>query len=268
MISVPIIKNTGFDFVIMTVRPKKYLGQHFLKDAQTAEQIVSFLSPEKNILEIGPGKGILTQFLFRLKDNNVKVIEIDGEAVQHLSKIFPDRVGDIIYGDFLEMDLKNIFREPYSIIGNFPYNISSQILFRVLENKEQIPEVVGMFQKEVAKRIVSPPGNKDYGILSVLVKAFFETEIVLTLDENEFSPPPKVKSAVVRMRRNYSNKLTSSEHDFFKVVKTAFNQRRKKLRNALSSMIIHKNSSLPYLDLRAEALSWQKFDELTAAITS
>src|SRR5262249_32667624 len=155
----------------MTVRPKKYLGQHFLKDTAIAEKIVSFLSPEKNILEIGPGTGILTQFLFKRKDSSVKVIEIDDEAVKHLEKIFPDNKTDIIHTDFLEIDLKNTFKEPFAIIGNFPYNISSQILFRVLENKDQVPEVVGMFQKEVAERIVSPPGNKDYGILSVLVQA-------------------------------------------------------------------------------------------------
>ena len=249
----------------MTIRPKKYLGQHFLKDASIAEKIVSFLSPSKNILEIGPGKGVLTQFLFQLKNSNVKIIEIDEEAIRHLLKMFPHRAKDIIHGDFLETDLKNIFKEPYSIIGNFPYNISSQILFRALENKDQISEVIGMFQKEVAERIASPPGNKDYGILSVLMQAFYDTEIVMTLNEDDFSPPPRVKSAVVKLRRNYDNKLISSEDVFFKVVKTAFNQRRKKLRNALSS-IIDNTSSLPYLDLRAEALSWQKFDELTSAI--
>src|SRR5829696_2851570 len=253
----------------MTVHPKKYLGQHFLKDALIAERIVSFLSPAKNILEIGPGKGILTQFLFGIKNSHVKIIEIDGEAVQHLIKIFPGKLRDIIQGDFLKMNLENIFSEPFTIIGNFPYNISSQIVFRVLENKNRVPEVIGMFQREVAERIVSPPGNKSYGILSVLTQAFYETEIVLTLNEDDFSPPPQVKSAVVRMKRKYENKLRSDERIFFKVVKTAFNQRRKKLRNALASMIERNNDSkLPYLDLRAEALSWQKFDELTVAITS
>lgn len=254
----------------MTVRAKKYLGQHFLKDHSLAEQIVSFLSPSaKNILEIGPGKGILTQFLFELKNKNVKVIEIDDEAVQYLTKMFPHKVKDIVHGDFLEVDLKNLFEEPYSVIGNFPYNISSQILFKVLENIEQIPEVVGMFQKEVAQRIVSTPGGREYGILSVFVQAFYNAEIVMTLNEDDFSPPPKVKSAVVKMSRNYANTLKSDEQLFFKVVKTAFNQRRKKLRNALSSMI-EKNSrsKIPYLELRAEALSWQKFDELTVAISS
>jgi len=253
----------------MTVHPKKYLGQHFLKDALIAERIVSFLSPAKNILEIGPGKGILTQFLFGIENSHVKIIEIDGEAVQHLIKIFPGKSRDIIQGDFLKMNLENIFSEPFTIIGNFPYNISSQIVFRVLENKNRVPEVIGMFQREVAERIVSPPGNKSYGILSVLTQAFYETEIVLTLNEDDFSPPPQVKSAVVRMKRKYENKLRSDERIFFKVVKTAFNQRRKKLRNALASMIERNNDSkLPYLDLRAEALSWQKFDELTVAITS
>jgi 16S rRNA (adenine1518-N6/adenine1519-N6)-dimethyltransferase len=251
----------------MSVRPKKYLGQHFLKDAAIAERIVSFLSPAKNILEIGPGKGVLTQFFFQRKNSNVKIIEIDDEAVRHLEKIFPGRQKDIIHEDFLKIDLKNIFKEPFSVIGNFPYNISSQIIFRVLENKNQVTEVVGMFQKEVAERIVSPPGNKDYGILSVLVQAFYNTEIVMTLNENDFSPPPRVKSAVVRMIRNHDNKLMSSEDFFFKVVKTGFNQRRKKLRNALSSMM-DSSSNIPYLDLRAEALSWQKFDELAVAIST
>jgi 16S rRNA (adenine1518-N6/adenine1519-N6)-dimethyltransferase len=252
----------------MTVRPKKYLGQHFLKDASIAEKIVSFLSPAKNILEIGPGKGVLTQFLFQLKNSDVKIVEIDDEAIRHLFKMFPYKAKNIIHGDFLEMHLENVFEELYSIIGNFPYNISSQILFRVLENKNKIPQVIGMFQKEVAERIASPPGNRDYGILSVFMQAFYDTEIVMTLNEDDFSPPPRVKSAVVKMTRNYSNKLASSEDFFFKVVKTAFNQRRKKLRNALSSMIADKNSALPYLDLRAEALSWQKFDELTSAISA
>lgn len=251
----------------MSVRPKKYLGQHFLKDVSAAERIVSFLSPAKNILEIGPGKGILTQFLFQLKNADVKVIEIDEEAIHHLNKMFPYKAKDIIHGDFLAMDLQSIFKEPYSIIGNFPYNISSQILFRVLESKDRVPEVVGMFQKEVAERIVSPPGNRDYGILSVLTQAFYDTEIVMVLNEDDFSPPPKVKSAVIRMRRNDTNKLNSKEEIFRKVVKTAFNQRRKKLSNALSSMTSN-TSGLPYMDLRAEALSWQKFDELAGAIAN
>jgi 16S rRNA (adenine1518-N6/adenine1519-N6)-dimethyltransferase len=251
----------------MTVRPKKYLGQHFLKDAAVAEKIVSFLSPSaENILEIGPGKGILTQFLFGLKDRTVKVIEIDNEAIRHLNKMFPPKKDEIIFGDFLDINLKSIFSGPFSIIGNFPYNISSQIVFRVLENKDMVPEVVGMFQKEVAERIVSPPGNKDYGILSVFVQAFYDAQIVMTLNEEDFSPPPRVKSAVIRMKRNESHRLKSDEKFFFRVVKTAFNQRRKKLRNALSSMIEKDNPKLPYMDLRAEALSWQQFDELAAII--
>ncbi|HLG34238.1 MAG TPA: 16S rRNA (adenine(1518)-N(6)/adenine(1519)-N(6))-dimethyltransferase RsmA [Bacteroidia bacterium] len=252
----------------MSVRPKKFLGQHFLKDAATAAQIVSFLSPHaKNILEIGPGKGILTQFLFQKKNCEVKIIEIDNEAIQHLLKIFLRRKQEIIQGDFLEMNLQGIFGKPFSIIGNFPYNISSQILFRALENKDKVEEVIGMFQKEVAERIVSPPGNRDYGILSVFVQAFYDVEIVMTLNEEDFSPPPKVKSAVIRLRRNRQNKLMSDEKIFFRVVKTAFNQRRKKLSNALSSLIQKNNqATYPYLDLRAEALSWKQFDELALLI--
>ena len=252
----------------MSVRAKKYLGQHFLKDAVVAEQIVSFLSVDaKHILEIGPGKGILTRFLFQRKDAEVKLIEIDYEAVQHLLKLFPEKKKNILHRDFLEANLPDIFPGTFSIIGNFPYNISSQILFRALENKDRVEEVIGMFQKEVAERIVSPPGNRDYGILSVFVQAFYDVEIVLTLNEEDFSPPPKVKSAVIRLKRNRQNRLMSDEKIFFRVVKTAFNQRRKKLSNALSSLI-PKNSpvSFPYLDLRAEALSWKRFDELAVLI--
>jgi 16S rRNA (adenine1518-N6/adenine1519-N6)-dimethyltransferase len=252
----------------MPVRAKKHLGQHFLREASKAEEIVSFLSSDaKQILEIGPGKGILTQFLFQRKECDIKIIEIDEEAVHHLEKIFPDRKHSIIHADFLEADLKSILPGEFCIIGNFPYNISSQILFRVLENKDRVTEVIGMFQKEVAERIVSPPGKKDYGILSVFMQAFYDLEIVMNLDEENFSPPPKVKSAVVRMRRNHEKKLRSDEKVFFRVVKTAFNQRRKTLRNALYSLI-PKNSleKIPYLDLRAEALSWQQFDELAILV--
>jgi 16S rRNA (adenine1518-N6/adenine1519-N6)-dimethyltransferase len=165
------------------------------------------------------------------------------------------------------MNLKDIFREPFSIIGNFPYNISSQILFRVLENKDRVEEVIGMFQKEVAERIVSPPGSRDYGILSVLIQAFYDLKIMMTLNEQEFAPPPKVKSAVVKITRNLENKLKSDEKLFFRVVKTAFNQRRKTLRNALSSLIPKSAAvKFPYLELRAETLSWKQFDELAVLI--
>ena len=252
----------------MTVRAKKHLGQHFLRDESKAENIVSFLSPHsKQILEIGPGKGILTQFLFQRRECDVKIIEIDSEAVRHLERIFPDRKRSIIHTDFLTVDLKSVFNGSFSVIGNFPYNISSQILFRLLENKSQVSEIIGMFQKEVAERIVSPPGKKDYGILSVLMQAFYDLEIVMRLDEEYFSPPPKVKSAVVRMNRDNDKKLMSDEKVFFRVVKTAFNQRRKTLRNALSSLIPKDNlGRIPYLELRAEALRWQQFDELAMLI--
>jgi len=251
----------------MSVRPKKHLGQHFLKDDAIAEKIVSFLSPKsKSILEIGPGKGILSKYLFN-KYEDVKLVEIDNEAVHHLLQIFPKREKDILQKDFLEMNLQNVFPGNFSIIGNFPYNISSQILFCTLDNKDRIDEVLGMFQKEVAQRIVSPPGNRDYGILSVFVQAFYDVEIVLTLNEEDFSPPPKVKSAVIHLRRNHQNKLKSNEKIFFRVVKTGFNQRRKKLSNALSSLIPkNKIQDFPFLDLRAEALSWKQFDELAVQI--
>jgi 16S rRNA (adenine1518-N6/adenine1519-N6)-dimethyltransferase len=249
------------------VRAKKSLGQHFLKDEKIAQKIVESLTLHgdyKQVLEVGPGMGILTQFLFQNKAYTTTLIELDRESIVHLQKKFPDHVSQIVEGDFLKLDLNRLFTEPFAIIGNFPYNISSQILFSVLDNKEMIPEVVGMFQKEVGVRIASAPGNKDYGILSVLMQAFYEVELLFSLDEKDFSPPPKVKSVVLRFIRKENLKLDCDEKSFRNVVKTAFNQRRKALRNALSQFIDKsKPNSIPYLDLRAEALSWQQFVELT-----
>lgn len=249
------------------VRAKKSLGQHFLKDEHIAQTIVESLTLHgnyKQVLEVGPGMGILTQFLFQNKAYATTLIELDKESVVHLQKKFPDHISQIIEGDFLRVNLKRIFTEPFAIIGNFPYNISSQILFSVLDYKEMIPEVVGMFQKEVGVRIASAPGNKDYGILSVFMQAFYDIELLFLLDEKDFAPPPKVKSAVLRFIRKENKKLDCDEKLFRTVVKTAFNQRRKTLRNALSPLIDKtKKIDIPYLDKRAETLSWQQFVELT-----
>jgi 16S rRNA (adenine1518-N6/adenine1519-N6)-dimethyltransferase len=253
-----------------SVSAKKHLGQHFLKDESIAMRIVDSLKPEdryKEVLEIGPGMGVLSKYLFEKKEYHTTLIEIDREAIVYLKKHYPDRTSQITEGDFLSLNLAEVFKKPFAIIGNFPYNISTQILFRILENKTIVPECVGMFQKEVAERIASGPGNKEYGILSVLMQAYYEVELLFVLNQEDFSPPPKVKSGVLRFERKENFELGCDEKSFFRMVKTAFNQRRKTLRNALSSMM-NKNgiASIPYLDKRAETLSWQQFVELTIAI--
>jgi 16S rRNA (adenine1518-N6/adenine1519-N6)-dimethyltransferase len=248
------------------VRAKKSLGQHFLKDENTARLIVESLTAgkSKHVLEIGPGMGVLTQFLFKHHEYETTLIELDRDSIAFLKKKYPEKESRLIEGDFLQLDLKKLFGEQFSVIGNFPYNISSQILFKVLENKELVPEVIGMFQKEVGVRIASGPGNKAYGILSVLMQAFYDVELLFLLDEQDFAPPPKVKSAVLRFIRKEKIALDCDEKLFFKVVKAAFNQRRKTLRNALSQFISRQEKgNIPYLDKRAEALSWQQFVELT-----
>ena len=251
------------------VRAKKSLGQHFLKDVKIAQRIVESLSHEgyQSVLEIGPGTGALTKFLFQDSAYQVKLIEIDRVSIAYLKKQYPHNADQIIEGDFLQLDLSFFFEEPFAIIGNFPYNISSQILFKVLENRKLVPEIVGMFQKEVGVRIASDPGNKEYGILSVLMQAFYDVELLFLLDEKEFIPPPKVKSAVLRFKAKQQQQLACDEKLFFKIVKAAFNQRRKILRNALSQFIIEsKKDNIPYLDKRAETLSWQQFVELTVLL--
>ena len=252
------------------VRAKKSFGQHFLKNEDIAKQIVDVLIlPEnvKQVLEIGPGMGVLTKYLLEKKEFETFVSEIDFESVEFLQRHFPALKKNILEGDFLEIDIKRQFKSALAIIGNFPYNISSQILFKVLENKNQIPVLVGMFQKEVAVRVTSKPGNRDYGILSVLLQAWYDLEYLFTVNETEFSPPPKVKSAVIRLTRKNNTSIGCDENNFKKVVKQCFNQRRKTLRNALRSLVNPEQlNSLPYLDLRAEALSWQQFMELTIAI--
>jgi 16S rRNA (adenine1518-N6/adenine1519-N6)-dimethyltransferase len=255
---------------MQAISAKKHLGQHFLKEEVIAEKIVDSLNPNgryKEVLEIGPGMGVLSKFLFQKMEYNTTLIEIDKEAISYLQKHFPEFKSNLIEGDFLSMNLKETFHEPFAIIGNFPYNISTQILFKILENRELVPECVGMFQKEVAERIAGEPGNKEYGILSVFMQAYYEVELLFVLNENDFSPPPRVKSAVLRFERKENFELGADEKAFFRTVKTAFNQRRKTLRNALSSLMNKKDDgTIPYLDKRAETLSWQQFVELTNSI--
>lgn len=248
------------------VRAKKHLGQHFLKDLGIARDIAHSLSLDNysKVLEVGPGMGVLTQFLIPL-DAETFVIEIDKESVSYLKKHYRELDNHLIEGDFLKLPLQEIFKEPIAIIGNFPYNISSQILFKAIDHKDLIPEIVGMFQKEVAERVVSPPGSKKYGIISVLLQCYYNVEYLFTVDETVFDPPPKVKSAVIRLRRNDRDKLDCDEKKFVQVVKTAFGQRRKTLRNALKSLnLVDENTASQYLSLRAEQLSVEDFMNLTS----
>ncbi len=248
------------------VRAKKHLGQHFLKDENIAQKIVASLLSNKNVLEIGAGTGVLTKYLKDIQGINLKIIEIDKESIIFLKNNFPEIAENIIQSDFLRYDLKTLFNGKFSIIGNFPYNISSQILFRAIENKDDVEEVVGMFQKEVAVRIASAPGKKDYGILSVLLKAWYDIEYLFTVDEHVFVPPPKVKSAVIRLKRNNVTSLGCDEKLFIAVVKTAFNQRRKTLRNALSSFGFKDTSDIIFTK-RAEQLSVENFVWLTQKLS-
>lgn len=249
------------------VNPKKSLGQHFLKDENIARKIVDSLTgTTSNILEIGPGMGVLSKYLISDPKLNIHFIETDRESVAYLKENYPQIEHQITEADFLKFDLHKIFKTPFSIIGNFPYNISSQIFFKILEYNNQIPEVVGMIQKEVAVRIASPPENKKYGILSVLLQAFYNIEFLFSVSNNVFVPPPKVQSAVIRLKRNDIKKLDCDEKLFFKVVKTAFNQRRKTLRNALSSLHEKQSCSNDIFNKRAEQLSVEDFVRLTNII--
>jgi 16S rRNA (adenine1518-N6/adenine1519-N6)-dimethyltransferase len=249
------------------VKAKKSLGQHFLKDQNIARKIVNSLSCENvdTVLEIGPGMGVLTRFLLENEKRTTWVVEIDKESVEYLQVHYPPLCNRIIAGDFLELDLPSLFPKPFAVIGNFPYNISSQIFFKVLENRNHIPEVVGMIQKEVAERLAAPPGSKTYGILSVLLQAFYTIEYLFTVHENVFAPPPKVKSAVIRLQRNTVETLGCDEKLFFLVVKTAFNQRRKTMHNSLKS-IMPPGCDWPILQKRPEQLGVTEFIELSALI--
>lgn len=248
----------------MKVRAKKHLGQHFLKDLSIARSITDELSGEgySNIVEVGPGMGVLTQYLLT-KDFITHVIELDRESVSYLQAEYPQLSQRIYSADFLKLNLKTITDQSFALIGNFPYNISSQILFKALDYKNQIPEIVGMFQKEVAERVASSPGNKKYGIISVLLQAYYNIEYLFTVDEDVFDPPPKVKSGVIRLRRNDKKKLECNENFFKQVVRQAFSQRRKTLRNALKPIISKSVFNDPILELRAERLSVKDFVYLT-----
>ena len=247
------------------VRAKKHLGQHFLTDLEIAQNIAHSLdtSRHNSILEVGPGMGVLTKYLLN-HDSEVFVIEIDKESVRYLKNHFPKLENHIIEGDFLQLPIEEIFNDKVGIIGNFPYNISSQILFKAVDHKNTISEIVGMFQKEVAERVASAPGKKAYGIISVLLQCYYDIEYLFTVNEDVFDPPPKVKSAVIRLRRNQREDLPCDEKKFIRTVKTAFSMRRKTLRNALKSLnLVDEIKAKKFLDLRAEQLSVEDFFELT-----
>ncbi|MFI5136954.1 MAG: 16S rRNA (adenine(1518)-N(6)/adenine(1519)-N(6))-dimethyltransferase RsmA [Sphingobacteriales bacterium] len=252
------------------VRAKKHLGQHFLTDKNIAAKIVESLRPDNRysqVLEVGPGMGVLSDFLLQKPEYEVSLIDIDTESYQYLQKKYPQLGSRLINADFLEMDFPAFFKGPMAIIGNFPYNISSQILFKVLDNRQQVVEVVGMFQKEVAERCAAKAGSKEYGILSVFLQAYYKVEYLFTVKAGVFNPPPKVLSAVIRLTRNEKEALGCDEKLFWQVVKAGFNQRRKTLRNALSSLINkEKMTEEKMLDLRAERLSVEDFVSLTSQI--
>lgn len=253
------------------VKPKKHLGQHFLKDQDIARKIVDSLSSDtSDLLEIGPGTGVLTQYILQRENlDRFFAIDIDAESIEFLKNAHPEWKKHIVQGDFLKMDVQTCFPQHFSIIGNFPYNISASILFRVFELRAVVDEVVGMFQKEVAERVAAKPGSRTYGILSVLLSAFFDIEYLFTVDEHVFNPPPAVKSGVVRLKRNKVSRLDCDEKLFVKVVKTGFNQRRKTLRNALKPMgVIFPELCDELLNKRAEQLSVENFLFLTQNIKS
>lgn len=249
------------------IRAKKHLGQHFLCDENIAKKIVDALTEcNKNtpVIEIGPGTGVLTKYLIVELKNNFFALDIDEESVAYLQAHYPQAANQIHYADFLEFDVEKIISGKYNVIGNFPYNISSQIMFRVLENRNKIECVVGMFQKEVAQRIAEKPGSKTYGILSVLLQAFYDIEYLFTVHENVFSPPPKVKSAVIRLKRNSRAALPCNEELFIKIIKATFNQRRKTIRNSIRAVITIPDEQLTELfQKRPEQLSVEQFIELT-----
>jgi 16S rRNA (adenine1518-N6/adenine1519-N6)-dimethyltransferase len=255
--------------MIDNVRAKKNLGQHFLVDTSIAHNIVNSLSGDYlDVLEVGPGMGALTSILLENDVYRLHVVEIDQESVAYLEQHLPQLRGRIWQENFLKMDFDKIFSQPFAIIGNFPYNISSQILFKILDEKDKVPEVVGMFQKEVAERIASAAGNKSYGILSVLLQAFYDIEYLFTVNENAFNPPPKVKSAVIRLKRNQVQHLDCDEKIFKQIVKTAFNQRRKMLRNSLKNICFEEDFTKKRIfDQRPETLSVADFIYITQHVT-
>jgi len=249
----------------MSVKAKKHLGQHFLTDENIAKKIVDGLSFENyhKVLEVGPGMGVLTKYLLE-KDAEIFVAEIDAESVDYLKKNYPKLQENHFTGDFLKINIEEVFGEEVAVIGNFPYNISSQILFKIIDYYWQIPVMVGMFQKEVAERTAAVPRTKDYGILSVLVQALYDVKYLFTVHENVFNPPPKVKSGVIKLTRNPKEGLQGNDVLFKQIVKAGFNQRRKKLSNALKVLNIPENlKTHPFLDKRAEELSVEDFIAFT-----
>lgn len=254
------------------VKPKKHLGQHFLRDEAIARRIVDSLTGHggyNEIIEVGPGTGVLSKYLLQDKRFNWFGMDVDTESVDFLKEQFPESTDKIIEKDFLRVDLYEMFHgEKLAVIGNFPYNISTQILFKILEYRDVVTEMVGMFQKEVAMRVISGPGGKVNGILSILCQAYFDVEYLFQVDEHVFDPPPKVKSSVIRFKRNSVEKLACDERKFFVVVKTAFNQRRKTLRNSLKSMQVPWDEfNLGHLSgKRAEELRVEDFIQITLSL--
>ena len=255
---------------MQAVRPKKALGQHFLTDQSVAQAIVASLQSRGPVLEVGPGTGVLTRYLLQDPAIELKVVELDSESVRYLLEHYPKLAPNLYEADFLKLDLAKLFPGTFAIIGNFPYNISSQIFFKVLDYREQVPEVVCMIQKEVAERMAAGPGSKTYGILSVLMQAWYDIEYLFTVGEGAFLPPPKVKSAVIRLTRNERGALGCDEELFKRVVKTTFNQRRKTIRNSLKPILAtlpKLPAYIPYLDARPEQLSVEEFVELTKSLS-
>ena len=247
------------------VKAKKHLGQHFLTDKGIAQRIADALQcavDYESIIEVGPGMGILSQCLYNTYTNRIFLLDVDAESVQYLHKEYPKYTADILLQDFLKLELETLTNGSFAVIGNYPYNISSQIVFKVLDNRDKIPLMAGMFQKEVAQRIAAPHGNKEYGIISVLVQAYYDVDYLFTVKAGSFNPPPKVLSGVVRLVRKKDYVLPCSEKLFWNVVKTGFNQRRKTLRNAIKSLL-PLGFEHEWLNLRAEALSVQQFISLT-----
>ncbi len=248
-----------------SVRAKKRLGQHFLKDENIAAKVAESVTAKSGyLIEIGPGMGALTKHLIPAWGEKLWLVEIDDESIPYLKTNYPHLTERIIHADFLKLDIDTLFNgEKFSIVGNFPYNISTQILFKAIECRDRVIEVVGMFQKEVGKRICSPAGNRDYGILSVLVQAYFDTTYLFDVPPEVFIPPPAVNSGVIKLVRKENFTLACNDDLFKKVVKMAFNQRRKKLSNALSAMLADKSVKSELFDKRAEQLSWKDFERLT-----
>ena len=254
----------------MIVKPKKQLGQHFLKDAGTCQKIanqVIWTDQTRKVLEIGPGMGALSKYLWEIPEIDLWLLDVDIESIDYLRAAYPAHAERILFGDFLRLNPAELFGDDsFIVVGNFPYNISSQILFKCLEYRNQVPQIMGMFQKEVAVRVAQKPGSKEYGIISVLLQTFYDINYCFTVDEHVFIPPPKVKSGVIRCVRNERNSLPCDEKLYFQVVKVAFNQRRKTLRNSLRVLL--KDAPLPakFEQQRPERLSVEDFIELTCFI--